>query len=88
MNRHSDINPSQYAIDAEYNRLLDLSTAQVAALIPWWRVSTAYCGCCEFLLLYSPYHPNATMIAAGELLAERLSVTRDMIRWEPLKLHS
>jgi hypothetical protein len=83
------MNPSQHDIDAEYNRLLNQPTMAITVLIPEWRLKPA-CehGCCEFLILFSAFIPNAEMVAAGELLAERLCVERDMIRWEPLRLHS
>ena len=84
-------NPSEHDINAEYNRLIQKPIHEVAAMIPHYRIRRA-CGCecggCWWLICYSTGYPDATMVAAGEVLAHRLGIEADLYRWQRLELHA
>ena len=83
------INPQHDEIDTEYERLRHASLNELSRLIPRWSLGTCGATCeCELLILRSSNHPNAVMLAAGRLLAERLGFPEDMVSWQPLELHA
>jgi hypothetical protein len=84
----ASMNPSDYAIDGAYDRLKCATLNELSRLIPCWHLCT--CDDCsgEVLILRSADHPNALMIAAGKVLAERLGITEDCVSWQPLELQA
>ena len=82
----SQPNPLDRDIALLYYQLRGLTLNELSRIIRRWNLRDDCTG--EMLILRSADHPNAMMIAAGRLLAERLGITVDRVSWQPLELHS